>query len=127
MGNGGSGAMKENAEQKEGKRKSVLPPKPPVDLVAELGALRSRLNAVELQGGISPRTDNIDWGGRLKELGKPLGAEGSAGGEEAGQGDLPSGDKTSLSDIDKRLASLEDTVGPADLGVAEVSLSAIST
>ena len=32
----------------EGKRKSVLPPRPPVDLMAELNALRLRLGAFEV-------------------------------------------------------------------------------
>ena len=104
------------------KRRSVLPPRPPIDLVGELAGLKERLDAVEV-GTVRPVVSESDWKAKLERLSeKPS--------DTSAPVDVPKGhldSNASLSDIDKRLASLEDLVGPANSSYESVSPFSLCT
>jgi nuclear migration protein JNM1 len=117
--------------ERAGKRKSVLPPKEPVDLFAELAVLREKMNAVEVgdTGGVgAPQVGWKERLERLERLERPVSVQN--GGVIEGDGDAgpsPGGGSEGgarLSDLDKRLASLEDLVGPSTEGLDSTSNSA---
>ncbi|ORX34148.1 hypothetical protein BD324DRAFT_636853 [Kockovaella imperatae] len=114
---------------RNGKRKSVLPPRTPVDLVSELGALRSKLTAVEMrEKAESFGVSTLDWNQRLQAITKP--AQDGSDHEPNDQRDVfsePSNSVNSLSSIDKRLASLEDTIGPSNSGAIDTSAPLLTT
>ncbi|WVR05591.1 hypothetical protein IAU60_002610 [Kwoniella sp. DSM 27419] len=97
------------------KRKSVLEPRKPIDAFSELSSLKQRLEQVDSasSGSGVPCRDasRSEWKERLERLQSQdpsrtsrMHAEDSAG-ERVAQ-------SSSLGDIDKRLAVLEDTLGP---------------
>lgn len=98
----------------------MLPPKEPVDLVGELAVLRERLSSVEM--GDRPRRavgGTEDWKQRLERLNQPIPADSSAvSGEDE---DQRAKKGVGLSELDKRLATLEDLVGPSDPAYDSVS------
>lgn len=90
------------------KRKSVLPPRQAVDVVAELSALRERLNTAS-EGAQAP--ERKDFTDRLAQLEvAPERKEEKAA--------LP---RLQVGDVDKRLAVLERAVGVADTDADSVS------
>lgn len=117
-----------------GKRKSVLPPKEPVDLVAELSGLRERLAVLDEASGRGGKLEGDDgMVRRLKAL--KVNVNGVNGDGEAGDAETDgmrginregvisgSGDGSSgIADLDRRLASLEEIVGTVGEGVDQVS------
>lgn len=115
-------------EPVKGKRKSVLPPRPPVDLLAELGGLRERLGALDLEGanedGIGPehwreRLERLGAGGAVQDASQP--ADEEDGVDESGVM-APGTGKAGLSELDKRLAQLEDLIGPSSFAPDDVIL-----
>jgi len=103
-----------------GKRRSVLPPKDPIDLVGELAGLRERLTAVEM--GDRPRFDvggSGDLRQRLERLNEPVQTGAGAVTDDVS---VEGPGKVGLSELDKRLATLEDLVGPSDPAFDSVSL-----
>jgi len=107
-------------EDVPGKRRSVLPPREPLDLVGELAGLKDRLEAVA--AGEVPRTGAIggtEWKSRLQKLSQPVGSTQGDGDEP--QGPVNDGKQAGLSEIDKRLATLEDLIGPLDPALDGVS------
>lgn len=117
-------ATKDNEGAEEdvpGKRRSVLPPREPIDLVGELAGLKDRLDAVTV--GDPPRSSGAggsEWKERLQKLSHPV---DSSPGEGAGtQSGVDDGKQAGLSEIDKRLATLEDLIGPSDPSLDGVSL-----
>lgn len=107
-------------------RKSVLPPKPPVDLLAELRDLRARMEGFQVTD-TSPSASNVtdvrvEWSERLHRLAGPSHSadqEGSRRNAEQGSERQEGNGESSrgraapkLSELDKRLATLEDLVGP---------------
>lgn len=110
-----------------GKRRSVLPPRPAVDLSRELDTLRERLGAVqtlELEEG-SAVQDSDEWSRRLERLkladrtssDRPSAADAATG--ESDRGDT--GDRYPISDLDKRLARLEAALGSDEMTVSSSS------
>ena len=106
------------------KRKSVLPPRPPVDLMAELAGVRKRMDEVEMGDLAGPSSSNQgdDWSKRIDRLqsNHPDPPNHSAEQNET----IESSSEVNLSDLDKRLAELEDLVGPIDPGPDGVSRAA---
>ncbi|AAW42035.1 hypothetical protein CNBC6710 [Cryptococcus deneoformans B-3501A] len=103
-----------------GKRRSVLPPRQPVDVVSELANVRERLERVEIDGldvgqvvavGMGPSSE---WRERLDKL---VTAENRSGKGKVAQSTAVGQQDSSLSDIDKRLAALEQVVGPTTDGL----------
>lgn len=129
------GAAGEGSSGIKGKRKSVLPPRPPVDLVGELNNLRGRIASLDSDGaslmsgemGARARVDD----GLLDRLrGVSVNGQGATQ-EGAGPTTLGSrqmaeeppalGEKASVSDIDQRLATLESIIGASGEGIDQVS------
>lgn len=115
------------------KRKSVLPPREPIDLLSELAGLRERLGGLEVDerdgfnggvrgGGGGGGGGDREWEVRLSRLGetsRQSRGRGEQADEDKGdEGELTGGGQGNgigLGDLDKRLALLEDLVGPTDL------------
>ncbi|BEJ18186.1 hypothetical protein CspHIS471_0704630 [Cutaneotrichosporon sp. HIS471] len=95
------------------KRKSVLPPRHPVDVVSELSALRERLNTAS-DGTHAP--EQKDFTNRLAELEVT---------PERKDSEKLAPLRLQVGDVDKRLAVLERAVGVADTDAdsSQVSLS----
>ncbi|WVQ71273.1 hypothetical protein IAR50_000799 [Cryptococcus sp. DSM 104548] len=113
-----SKSQSETQHQTEGKRKSVLPSRQPVDVVSELANVRERLEAMETRD--LPAGEAESWGGEWGERLARLSAaekrkEESAGPSTAGEKDVR------LSDVDKRLAALEQAVGPIGDGIDQTN------
>jgi nuclear migration protein JNM1 len=122
-------------EGKEGrlKRRSVFPPREPLDLLRELSGLRERLSGLD-EGSVSGvRVDEVAeddkaWRIRLGRLGLTVGDKPENGLDEERSGGAvakdESGDRVmdlnGLSELDKRLASLENVIGPFDTGLDSV-------
>ncbi|WWC60594.1 uncharacterized protein I303_103168 [Kwoniella dejecticola CBS 10117] len=99
----------------EGKRKSVLPPKQPLDLISELSGLKDRLGKLDIDG--LPEADETQirtsgWSERLSRLNgqSPVAIRPEESIEDSGK-------DVSLGEIDKRLAVLEGTLGPISDGI----------
>lgn len=113
-----------------GKRRSVLPPKPPVDLAGELAALKERLgglDGLDMTEVSSARPDEDEWTRRLERLrvaDRPAATQRAGGeGEDTGKG---SGSPVQpISDLDKRLARLEAAVGSDESTVSPFRLAVI--
>lgn len=107
-------------EDVPGKRRSVLPPREPLDLVGELAGLKERLEAVEV--GEAPRASvagSAEWKDRLQKLSEPeQSTRNDATQRQGGEDDEK---QAGLSEIDKRLATLEDLIGPSDPALDGVS------
>ncbi|ODO07576.1 dynactin 2 [Cryptococcus wingfieldii CBS 7118] len=104
--------------QAEGKRKSVLPHRQPVDVVSELANVRERLETMEMRdlpaGEVESRGG--EWSERLSKLtAAEKRKEVSVGQSTAGEKDVK------LSDVDKRLAALEQAVGPIGDGIDQTN------
>ena len=84
-------------------RKSVLPPKDPVDLIDEIASLRDRLDAFDM-----PNVGMEDWNTKFDRIGDEGGAQARLPIPQVPR------DTGQLSDLDKRLATLEDLVGQRD-------------
>lgn len=108
------------------KRKSVLPPKPPVDLLAELRDLRARMEDFRVTDTTSLSLGGVDahdeWSERLQRLAGSSSLADQNGtsrrsAEEGHERMESNGESSSaraapkLSELDKRLATLEDLVG----------------
>jgi nuclear migration protein JNM1 len=146
----GEGSVDDEARDrgKEGKRKSVLPLKEKVDLISELTALRERMGEIDLDAagsGTGAGSAEEEWEARLQRLaggpGSGLPASGAGNGNERGSGGdhgvftgtsasagagstgLPSEGGLKLSELDRRLASLEDLVGPSGEGINPTTTS----
>lgn len=110
------------------KRKSVLPPRKGMDLVGELAGLRKRLEVLDQEDGGS-KVEGTSSGGiedRLRRLTVGKAANGEEA-EEAGDGvdevnGHDAGGGASASDLDKRLASLEEMIGTSGEGLDQVCL-----
>lgn len=115
------------------KRKSVIPPREPLDIVSELSFLRERIGAVDLSangllmssGDGNHGDDN--WKQRLDKLGVQEEAHpngDNSGGKEGDEGSdahgSSEGSGLKLSELDKRLAYLENLVGPSGEGLDQV-------
>ncbi|WVQ85722.1 hypothetical protein IAT38_007888 [Cryptococcus sp. DSM 104549] len=118
-------------QEAEGKRRSVLPPRKPVDVVAELTSVRERLERIELDGedvvkakepaagstgvgaggGWKERLERLVTAEQRKGEVKPGGREETGGAREA----------TGLSGLDKRLALIEEAVGPIGDGLDQAT------
>ncbi|WWC68359.1 uncharacterized protein I206_102284 [Kwoniella pini CBS 10737] len=100
----------------EGKRKSVLPPKQPLDLISELSGLKDRLGKLDVDGlplKEQAEIGNSGWNERLSSLNGKQTIH-----REDGNANLNTHVRdVSLGEIDKRLATLEDTLGPAGEGL----------
>ncbi|ADV21359.1 dynactin 2 [Cryptococcus gattii E566] len=98
-----------------GKRRSVLPPRQPVDVVSELASVRERLERIEFNGLDVGQTEAVgtepssEWRERLDKL---VAAENYSEEGKVAQPTAVGQQDGSLSDIDKRLAVLEQAVGP---------------
>ncbi|KAL0252939.1 hypothetical protein I308_102332 [Cryptococcus tetragattii IND107] len=98
-----------------GKRRSVLPPRQPVDVVSELANVRERLERIEFNGLDIGQTEAVgmepssEWRERLDKL---VEAENRSKEGKVAQPTAVGQRDGSLSDIDKRLAVLEQAVGP---------------
>lgn len=98
-----------------GKRRSVLPPRQPVDVVSELANVRERLERIEFNGLDIGQTEAVgmepssEWRERLDKL---VEAENRSKEGNVAQPTAVGQRDGSLSDIDKRLAVLEQAVGP---------------
>ena len=114
------------------KRRSVLPPRPLVDMAEELNTFKQRLDAVE--GAVvdtreaSLKPDEDEWTERLERLRLADSAVGSnqdkpenrqVGTERSTQ------DGHSVSDLDKRLARLETAFGSDEMTVSQCSIAAL--
>ncbi|RSH90456.1 hypothetical protein EHS25_001061 [Saitozyma podzolica] len=148
----GEGSVDDEARDrgKEGKRKSVLPLKEKVDLISELTALRERMGEIDLDAagsGTGAGSAEEEWEARLQRLaggsgpGSGLPASGAGNGIVRGNGGdhdvstgtrasagagstgLPSEGGLKLSELDRRLASLEDLVGPSGEGINPTTTS----
>lgn len=102
-------------------RPSVLPPRSKIDVVGELSSLRSRLSHASeaLDGGLPPvpQKQEDDIVKRLRQLEVDSSeATGKTPAAEEGYQHLP------VSDVDRRLSSLEDLVGVATAADQGVSL-----
>ena len=107
-----------------GKRKSVLPQKQPVNVMSQLASLRERLVGLNADGIREDVVGPDHWRDRLGQLIAPV------NGEEAEGEDVPvdsppfatsSHGAAGLADLDKRLAQLEDVIGPPSSGPNDVS------
>ncbi|OCF56713.1 hypothetical protein L486_05567 [Kwoniella mangroviensis CBS 10435] len=114
----GSGAGP-SIEGKEGKRKSVLPPKQPINLVSELNGLKDRLGSLDIDelgvvdgNGLEPS----EWDDRLKRLTGTVNSQSQEGRDVRHEDDENSKRQYSLGEIDKRLAILENALGPLGEG-----------
>jgi nuclear migration protein JNM1 len=126
---GPSSASTTSAPQDEApsKRKSVLPPRPPVDLLSELTGLRNRLESINIDD-IPRRSDTVDhgsseaWKARIRNISASAEENGTKPG---GNGDQErrsnTGEAPGLTDLDKRLASLEQLIGPSEASLEAVS------
>lgn len=115
------------SEVKDGKRKSVLPPKQPMDLISELNGLKDRLGNLDIDGlpiEDSYQNQNLgssEWNDRLKRLNSshiPQDDTDNVDGiirEDDGKAE------SSLGNIDKRLAVLENALGQIGEGLDTVS------
>lgn len=118
------------------KRKSVLPPRKGVDLVEEMSGLRKRLEGL----------DKVDTDGSQRAGGSSNGAEErlrhlsvkgiSANGDETGDSHTQNKDEIdkeagssdlNVSDLDRRLASLEEILGSTGEGLDQVSSYILNT
>ncbi|KAK8865614.1 hypothetical protein IAR55_000758 [Kwoniella newhampshirensis] len=131
-----SGSQNQDRER-EGKRKSVLPARKPVDVVSELAGLKKRLERVDLDGPegasvLSSVAEDGDSGGgggewrsRLDRLifaeqrDHARSTDGDVGMSSTSQAVGEA--SASLSDLDKRLALLESTLGPIGYGLDQPS------
>lgn len=110
------------------KRKSVLHPKTAVDLASELIGLRERLSSLEdVDLRYEERHEDEDeWSGRLQRL-KMMGesaGRGETGRGEAGEGNTRPTDNAGtfpVSELDKRLARLENALGSDETSVSDQS------
>lgn len=106
------------------KRRSVLPPRPLVDMAEELSAFKQRLEAVEgadTGPGEETKPDEDEWTTRLERL--RLAESSSQSKQEDTQSrdvtrDISLRDKSSVSDLDKRLARLEAAFGSDEISVS---------
>lgn len=96
-----------------------------MDVVSELANVRERLERVEIDGldvgqvvavGMGPSSE---WRERLDKL---VTAENRSGKGKVAQSTAVGQQDSSLSDIDKRLAALEQVVGPTTDGLDQVCL-----
>lgn len=83
-------------------RRSALPPKEPIDVMAEVAAMRERLEAIQL-----PAMD--DWRDRISNLRNPPAVSEAV--SSSSTNDVP---PATLSSIDTRLAVLEKAIGPVN-------------
>lgn len=124
------------SSSKEGKRKSVLPPKQPINLISELNDLKGKLGKLDIDGYPIPEQGNerigtSEWNDRLNKLhaistsrSTEVDGEGEEGISDriiADSTDRKIGQESSLGDIDKRLALLEDIIGPVGERLDQVS------
>ncbi|OXC70854.1 hypothetical protein AYX13_00270 [Cryptococcus neoformans] len=116
---GSSSTSKTQSVSHEGngtrKWRSVLPPRQPVDVVSELANVRERLERIEIDDLDVGQVDAVglipssEWKERLDKL---VAAENRSGKGKVAQPTTVRQQDGSLSDIDKRLAVLEQMVGP---------------
>lgn len=126
---GSSSTSKTQSVSHEGngarKRRSVLPPRQPVDVVSELANVRERLERIEIDDLDVGQVDAVglipssEWKERLDKL---VAAENRSGKGKVAQPTTVRQQDGSLSDIDKRLAVLEQMVGPTIDGLDQVCL-----
>ncbi len=112
-----------SAVSMERKRESVLPPKQPVDLMSELVSLREKLGSVDLDGVREEGVGMDQWKERLERL--TVLDTGQTAGEDQAEDQKPAMSSSSnggvgLSELDKRLAQLEDLIGPPSSGPDDV-------
>ncbi|KAL1405194.1 hypothetical protein Q8F55_008819 [Vanrija albida] len=94
-------------------RKSVLPPREPVDVVAELATVRERLSVVTQGKDDVSRvstTRSKDWEGRIRNLDRGI-PEPKQDDEKASEPSAPSTSSHRAGDIEARIATLEKVVG----------------
>ncbi|WVN85524.1 uncharacterized protein L203_100671 [Cryptococcus depauperatus CBS 7841] len=93
------------------KRKSVLPPKQSVDVVKELAIVRERLEQLDFVDlpQNQPEDHRMEWKQRLEMLSD---AEHNEDNSKSIDSKSRGGPSLKLGDIDKRLATLEHTLGP---------------
>lgn len=120
-------SLSAGAASVEGKRKSVLSPKVPVDLMSELALLKERMSVMDLDGIPDDGNDAAEWRDRLGRLTTreehrlhPTGTkEVPTDQSSASDPRIISG--AGLSELDERLAQLEKLIGPSISGPDDVS------
>ncbi|WVF70971.1 hypothetical protein IAT40_005767 [Kwoniella sp. CBS 6097] len=117
--------------QVEAKRKSVLEARKPVDVLSELAGLKERLERVDIEGLSQSEVQteeargnvgsSSEWRDRLEKLNQFSKKSESETDGKTADGDVErdgqSVGENSLGGIDKRLAALEDALGPIGDGV----------
>ncbi|WWD05428.1 hypothetical protein V865_003505 [Kwoniella europaea PYCC6329] len=104
---------------REGKRKSVLLPKQPINLISELNGLKERLGKLdtdELNLVDDDGRGPSEWDDRLKRLTERVNSQSQEGRDVHQEDDETSKRQYSLGEIDKRLAILENALGPLGEG-----------
>lgn len=103
----------ETEEKENGKRKSVLPPREPLDLFGELAGLRERIAEVDI-GANDSRTNPSGPATMRDRLERLSHHPPSTVTEPPHEAEVSTIGPAGLSDIDKRLVSLENLIGPCD-------------
>lgn len=104
------------------KRRSVLPPKEPMDVLGEVSRLQerlARLDTVSINGSGSGERDV--WRDRLDSLGASRDTQNGYADEAGATANEPERPAASLTDLDQRLASLENVLGTSGEGIDQVS------
>ncbi|WWC88166.1 uncharacterized protein L201_003071 [Kwoniella dendrophila CBS 6074] len=118
-----SNLTSESIERESTKRKSVLPPKQPTNLISELNGLKSRLDNLDIDGlPIEDPSHNQNfgsskWNERLKRLDDSHARQNETNNVDEGSREEDGKGENSLGEIDKRLAILENTLGPIGEGL----------
>ena len=104
----------------------MLPHRQPVDLVGELSRLRERIDAVDIEGTAARDVNWVEgsdvWKERLSRLTESSGDGATENVEDGGHAGLTVGEgHAGLSELDKRLAMLENLVGTSDSSMETVS------
>lgn len=98
-----------------------------MDLLSELTGLRNRLESINIDD-IPRRSDTVnhsseDWKGRIKSIGTSAEESGTKpGGSSDQERRSNTGEAPGLTDLDRRLASLEQLIGPSEASLEAVSL-----
>lgn len=107
------------------KRRSVLPPRPLVDMAEELSAFKQRLEAAEganLGERVEVKPDEDEWTKRLERLrlaeSPSTSKEEESQSQDATRGRTTQDESSSSSDLDKRLARLEAAFGSDEITVS---------
>ncbi|WVQ65215.1 uncharacterized protein L199_003388 [Kwoniella botswanensis] len=104
---------------REGKRKSVLPPKQPINLISELNGLKERLGKLDIDELNLVDSDGLgpaEWDDRLKRLTGTVNSQSQEGRDVHQEDNGNRKRQYSLGEIDKRLAILENALGPLGEG-----------